>query len=125
MTVAEAIKRAEGLLPGDPAPEGEPDARWGAIIEVAEFIEGEPEAVWSFVERWGKHSDEDLRTAIATCILEHLLEHHFDLIFPRVEHLARSSRSFAITVQMCWSFGQTELPSNAAKFKRLQEELLI
>ena len=73
-----------------------------AIIAIANFIEDEPEAIWSFVERWGQHPDEDLRQAIATCVLEHLLERHFDLVFPRVKRLAESNEQFARTVAMCW-----------------------
>jgi hypothetical protein len=66
MTVQEAIAAAEKLLPGDAAPDGEIDPRWRAIIVVGEFIEDDPEAVWSFILRWGSSPDEDLRTAIAT-----------------------------------------------------------
>ena len=123
MTVTEAIHQAEVILPGIPAPEGELDPRWQAIIAVAEFIEDEPEAVCSFAERWGQHPNEDLRVAIATCVLEHLLEHHFDLVFPRAERLARSSRRFAQTVAMCWRFGESEHPANAAKLDELLREL--
>ena len=70
MTVQEAIADAESLLPGQPAAEGEVDPRWQAIIDVSEFIQTDPEPVWSFVSRWGSSPDEDLRMAIATCILE-------------------------------------------------------
>jgi hypothetical protein len=106
MTVFDAIEHADSLLPGAAAPDGERDPRWQAIIAVADFIENEPEAVWSFVERWGQHPDEDLRAAIATCLLEHLLERHFDIIFPRVKCLAESNEQFARTVTMCWPFGE-------------------
>jgi hypothetical protein len=102
MTVNEAIKNAEAILPGVASPEGQNDPRWQAIIAVADFIDDEPEAIWSFVERWGQHPDEDVRAAIATCLLEHLLERHFDLVFPRVKGLAESNEQFARTVAMCW-----------------------
>jgi hypothetical protein len=52
MTVQEAIARAEAVLPGHVAPEGESDPRWQAVIAVAEFIESDPEAEWSFALRW-------------------------------------------------------------------------
>ncbi len=123
MTVTEAIHQAEAILPGIPVPEGELDPRWQAIIAIAEFIKDEPEAVCSFAERWGQHPDEDLRVAIATCVLEHLLEHHFDLVFPRIERLARSSRPFAQAVSMCWLFGKTKNPANAETFGELLREL--
>jgi hypothetical protein len=75
MTVDEAISAAESILPGHAAPDGEIDARWQAIIAVSEFIEAEPEVVWSFARKWGAHPDDDLRMAISTCVLEHLLEY--------------------------------------------------
>jgi hypothetical protein len=123
MNVNEAIASAEAILAGKEAAEGEQDPRWHAIIAVGEFIETDPEPVWSFVERWGVHPDDDLRSAITTCLLEHLLEFHFDLIFPRMERLARSNRCFAENVGGCWLFGESELPENAARLHRLVEEL--
>lgn len=121
--VHNAIAAAEALLPGQPAAEGEIDARWQAIIEVGAFIDHEPRAVWDFVARWGRHKQADLRMAIATCLLEHLLEHHFDLIFPRVEALAQDDGNFADTFQMCSAFGQSEQPRNHKRWARLREEL--
>lgn len=85
MNVREAVEAAERVLPGTAAPDGVPDPRWQAIIEISEVIEGEPEPVWAFINRWARHADPDLRAAIATCFLEHLLEHHFAAFFPRVE----------------------------------------
>jgi hypothetical protein len=70
MTAKEAITEAESLLPGHAAPEGEIDPRMQAIIAVGEFVETEPEAMWSFVERWGASPDRELRAALATCLLE-------------------------------------------------------
>jgi hypothetical protein len=123
MTVRKAIKRAEKLLPGVAAPEGEIDPRWQRIIDVGTYIDSEPEAIWTFVERWGTHEDEDLRAAVATCLLEHLLQHHFETIFPRVERLASSSRLFADTFSRCYRLGQAELPANAARFDALMKKV--
>src|SRR5436190_5294957 len=92
--VRRAIARAETVLPGRPAPEGKRDPRWQAIIFVGEFIESQPEHVWEFAQRWGKHAQRDLRAAIATCLLEHLLEYHFDAFFPRVRGVALQSARF-------------------------------
>lgn len=120
MTVTEAIQKADSILPGLAAPDGEDDPRWQAIISIGEFVETQPDAVWGFVARWGKHPNEDLRSAVATCLLEHLLEHHFGLIFPRVERMVLASRRFAWTFCMCSQFGQATLPANARRFARLQ-----
>ena len=113
-SVQEKLAVAEQLLPGRTAPEGTEDARWQAIIEVAMFAEREPEAIWPFVLKWGSHEDEDVRAAIATCLLEDLLQYHFDLLFPRVAFAARSSEFFAKTTAMCWKFGEAAEPVRAA-----------
>jgi hypothetical protein len=123
MTVYEAIAAAERILPGHAAPDGVEDPRWQAVIEVGNFVSEEPEAVWPFVLRWGSHGDEDLRAAIATCLLEHLLEYHFDLIFPRVEAAARSNGCFAKTTAQCWKFGKVKEPERAERFDRLRAEI--
>ena len=122
MTVNEAIRRAEAVLPGRPAADDQIDPRWQAIIAVGEFIQTEPEAVWRFVERWAKHPNGDLRMAIATCLLEHLLEHHFALLFPRVERQVSRSTRFADTFSHCWKLGQAKTPRNAARFDRLLKQ---
>src|SRR5438132_10901317 len=64
------------------------DRRWQAAIRLGELVHPEPDAVWPVVARWGTSDDSDTRMAIATCVLEHLLEHHFEMLFPRVEQLA-------------------------------------
>jgi len=121
--VQRAIDRAESILPGTPAPEGKRDPRWQAIIRISEFIETQPEAVWKFAHRWGKHAQADLRMAVATCLLEHLLEHHFDALFPRVRRAALESARFANSLELCAPFGQAELPKNAARIDRLKRDL--
>ena len=122
MDIDETIRRAEAVLPGQVAPEGAEDPRWQAIIAIGEFIENEPDAVWDFVKRWGCHENEDLRMAIATCLIEHLLEFHFDLLFPRVERMARSNRRFADTLSSCWKFGQAEKNPNVERLDLLLKE---
>ena len=101
----EAVRRAEQLLPGKPASDGAIDDRWQAIIAVGYFVDSEPETVWRFVERWGGHEDPDLRTAIAKCLLQHLLEHHTNAILPRARAAADRDARFADTLRRCWTFG--------------------
>jgi hypothetical protein len=123
VNVQETLAAAEELLPGRSAPEGAEDPRWQAIIQVAMFAEHEPEAIWPFVLKWGSHEDDDVRAAIATCLLEHLLEYHFDLLFPRIETAARLNLWFAKTTAQCWKFGQAKEPTHAARFDRLCSEI--
>jgi hypothetical protein len=123
MDVHEAIREAEAVLPGVPAAEGQEDARWQALIAVGQFIESDPDAVWEFIRRWGVNNDEDLRDAIATCLLENLLEYHFTTYFALVEQLALSDRLFRDTFRRCWQLGQAEEPGNAERFIALRARL--
>lgn len=122
MDVHEAICHAEALLPGEPAESGL-DPRWQAIIAVGEFVESDPEPVWELIARWGSYPQDDLRDAIACCLLEHLLEHHFTDYFPRVEERAKTDPLFVGTFLRCWQFGQSEEPSNATRFNSLKAQL--
>ena len=97
-SVDEAIDHANAVLPGVAVPDGEIDPRWQAIIAVAEFIDSEPDAVWSFAAHWGIHQDPDLQAAVATCLLEHLFEHQFERVFARTADLARANRNSCASV---------------------------
>ena len=119
MAVQTAIKREERILLGHPAADAAKDPRWQAIIKVGEFIEDEPSEVWKFARKWGSHANKDLRAAIATCLVEHLLECHFAQIIPLVELACDESKRFADTTAMCWEFGQTETSENRRRFRRL------
>jgi hypothetical protein len=120
MEVREAIRNAEAVLPGEPTPDRQLDPRWQAISRVSDSIESDLNPIWVFVARWGCHHQEDLRDAIATVLLEHLLECHFDLIFPHVCELAATDVFFADTFCRCWKFGQSEQPENARRFDELK-----
>ena len=123
MDVKEAIKRAELLLPGEPSPEDSLDPRWQAIIKIADYIQSEPEDVWDFICTWGCHPQEDLKDAIATCLLEHLLELHFADYYPLVENMALTNSEFADTFLRCWKFGQSEDDKNASQFDAIRKRL--
>ena len=122
-TLNQSIKEAERLLPGIPAPEGELDPRWQAIIRIEAYIDTDPDKVWFFIRKWGVHPNEDLRTAIATCLLEHLLENHFDKFFPKVRKACQESKRFAFTFEMCHKFGQATQGKNLDAFNELQTKL--
>ncbi|MDC0935541.1 hypothetical protein OAS39_04580 [Pirellulales bacterium] len=119
MTASEAISAANALLPGPG--DDNLDGRWQAIIKIGEYIESEPEAVWTFVQCWGGHDIEDVRDAVATLLLEHLLEHHFARIMPRVLRAVEGDPMFADMFCRCWKYGQAASPENAAEFDRVQE----
>lgn len=121
-----AIAKANAILPGRPAPPGERDPRWQAILRVGEFIESHPEQVCEFALHWAKRRGWDLGAAIHCCLIEHLLEHHFDLLFPRMRDAARRHARVAEhfdNPNPIFLFGQAELPKNVARLKRLAREL--
>ena len=122
MEVHEAIRAAEALLPGEPVDDGE-DPRWQAIIAVGEHVEADPDPVWEFILRWGGHAQADLRDAVACCLLEHILEYHFDAYFLRVEASALADAMFADTFGRCSRFGQAQEPANAARADLLAARL--
>jgi hypothetical protein len=121
--VQRAIAVAERILPGKPAPDGAYDIRWQALMKIEDFIEFEPDAIWPFVLKWGCYEDEDLRAAVATLLLEHLLEYHFDLIFPKVESAVRSNSLFAKTFKICWKLGEAKESERSERFDRLRASL--
>src|SRR5436190_18143765 len=96
LTLGEAVRAADAVIEAT-STESESDLRWKAVIAVGEHIRDRPVEVWNFIRRWGSDHIEDLRSAIACCLLEHLLEHRFDRFFPRGEELAITDQLFADT----------------------------
>ncbi|HEX7858730.1 MAG TPA: hypothetical protein VF773_00225 [Verrucomicrobiae bacterium] len=98
--------------------------RWQAAIALGEFAKSRPEKIWPLVLKHGSRRHADARMAIATCVLEHILEHHFDTFFPRVAQAALSSRWFGDTFNSCWLMGEAKLPNNAKRWRKLQRDLI-
>ena len=83
------------------------DCRWQALIVVGEFIGTKHEDVWKVICRYGTSNDDDMRTGVATVLLEHLLEHHYNRYFLLLkEKILRSSPMLGDTLSMCAYFGQ-------------------
>jgi hypothetical protein len=121
MDVHQAIAAAEAVLPGRAAPAGEKDSRWEAMIAIAGFLADDPEPICAFIIRWGSYADADLQSAVASVLLEHLLELHFTRFFPAIEAQVRRNTVFADTFSRCWKFGQADEAPNAARFDALLE----
>ncbi len=122
MSVRETIAEVEAILPGKAAPDGELDPRWQGIMRIEDFIPEEPDAVWAFVLRWGCHEDEDLRTAVATLLLEHLLACHFAGFFAKVTTAVEGNVLFGDTFARCWKIGQSKQEAHAKLFDDLQKK---
>ena len=99
------------------------DCRWQAIIIVGEFIETHPSGVWKVVVRYGRSEDDDMRSAVATVLLEHLLEYHFQTFFPRVKRETFRSPLFADTLARCSAFGQAK--RNWQKVERVLKQVRV
>jgi hypothetical protein len=125
--VNRAIQRAERLLPGRPVAAGKVDPRWRAIIRVGTFIDSHPQEVCRFAIKWAKRArGHDLAAAIYCCLIEHLLERHFDVIFPLFREAALKNARVAdyfYPYSPYFKLGQTEMPKNVARQKRLSREL--
>jgi hypothetical protein len=94
---------------------------WQAAIALGEFCESNPNLIWPLVLKWGSCDFEDTRAAIATCVLEHILEYHFADYFPLVkEEVLKDNRNFADTFSQCSKFGQ----SLEKKFEKLMSKAL-
>jgi hypothetical protein len=119
MNIQAAIRKAERVLPGKPAPDGKRDPRWQAIMKIEDHIPEHPDEVWLFARKWGTHGNADLRAAIAVLLLEHLLADHFALIFPRVKSACCESKRFSDTFLRCWQLGQAKEPQYARHFSAL------
>src|SRR5688500_16895938 len=122
MDVYDALCEANAVLADRPANEA---GDWHAVIAVGEFVESDAEPIWELIRRWANSLNQDTRAAMATCLVEHLLEYHFVEYFPKVERLAVTDPLFADTFSRCWQFGQSEHPGNSERFKALKARLLL
>ena len=76
------------------------DPRWQAIIKIGEFIESEPEVIWAFIYEARQTYDEDLQSALACCLLEHLIEAHPEYKL-RSQELAARDKGFRKLFKLC------------------------
>lgn len=83
-------------------PDTDNTCRWQAMIVVGEYIKSQPERVWRIVEAYGAHRSADMRAAVATVLLEHLIDENPSRYRPRAEALAARSNRFAETLRTCW-----------------------
>ena len=100
----------------------DPDStcRWQATIVVGEFIVTHRDHVWRIAHDLAKSPNADVRTAAATVLLEHLLEHHPKDMIPRFRaEIAAGDRRFAKSVASCSNFGNSR---TRVRIQRLLDE---
>src|SRR5690242_12677743 len=95
--------------------------RWAGAADLGEYVFARPEQAWPLVVEFGSSALEDMRAAIATCVLEHILEHHFDTYFPMlVSEIEQSDNHYlADTLSYCSKFGQAREFSRATRWDSL------
>jgi hypothetical protein len=93
---------------------------WTAAVEAGELIASRPDEVWELILDYGSRENADMRQAISSCMLEHLLEHNFERYFGRLEESINSgNKNLGQTFSLCWKFGQSNAESNALRWDRL------
>lgn len=70
-------------------------------------------------EGWVGHEQVDVRSAIATCLLEHLLERHFEHVFPAVEKAVGREELLRDTLGRCFKLGRALDTPNARRMDDL------
>lgn len=75
--------------------------RWGALTMAGQLAEAHPKIVWPMVARFGRAKDGDIRLGVACCVLEHVLESHFEKYLPRAMRLALRDPRFEETLGFC------------------------
>lgn len=118
----DCIQTADQVLRTEPASEASPSPRWQAVIAVGEYLRetDEPELICDFIERWGTSNDDDIRAAIACCLLEHLIELHFEATFHRIESKVKKNWNFADCFRTCWSNVRGS-PSHRKRYDNLKK----
>lgn len=98
--------------------------RWAAAAELSEYVFEQPDLIWPMVPRLGSSEVEDIRQAIATNALEHILERHFEAFFPALEsEISKGNENLRDTLRLCWKFGESLEPSRARRWEALVSRL--
>lgn len=93
---------------------------WNAAEIMGEYAEHHPSAIWCLTLIHASSADTEVRQAIATCVLEHILEYHFDTFFDLIENAIQGGdERLRDTLKICWKFGQADLPKNRNRWDRL------
>jgi hypothetical protein len=97
--------------------------RWAAAEAATEYAYTEPEKIWPLVIQFGSSDELDLRQAIASCVLEHVLEHHFETFFPHLEAAIRGGNAhLRHTLKLSWKLGRSEITANSERWDALLSE---
>jgi hypothetical protein len=81
------------------------DCRWQSIIIIGQFLDIRQQDIWEIILRFGSSNDSDMRTAIATILLEHFFEHNPDSFDKRFmdlkEEIHKGNKNLLDTLSLC------------------------
>jgi hypothetical protein len=78
------------------------NCRWQSLIVIGEYLNEYPEDIFHIIIKYGSSKDEDMRTAIATILLEHLLEKNFRKHFNLYKKFSENDSYLLDTLSKCW-----------------------
>lgn len=93
------------------------DVRWQAFIVVGEFMESKPQEVCNIIVTYGASDDEDVRTAVGTVLLEHMIAgRHYGMCMTALKEALRREEGDLLrsTIRQCENF------TSQSGWKRLQ-----
>lgn len=84
------------------------DCRWQSLIVIGHYMDKRVKETWDIIIKYGNSEDEDMRSAIATILLEHFFEKDIDSKNWYLEDLRQKiSReeysNLKKTLRICWS----------------------
>ncbi len=98
------LKMADRLIP-----DRNNNLRWRALVLAGWYIDEFPSKVWPFVVKYGAVPNKDIRMGVACCLLEHVLQYHYDTYLPETEKLLFTDKNHIYTLRSCLCFGEEEL----------------
>jgi hypothetical protein len=78
------------------------NCRWQSLIIIGEFLDKYPNDIFNLIVKYGSSKDEDMRTAVATILLEHLLEKDFKKYFSLYKNISKDNSYLLDTLSKCW-----------------------
>jgi hypothetical protein len=92
---------------------------WSACAVLSYFVDRFPGQLFELIRAVVTGSSDDQRTALATCLLEHLLERNFDEIVKSIaeERNAQLRFDLADVLSRCWPCGEAK---RSAKWQKLE-----
>ena len=89
------------------------DCRWQAIIIIGEFLNTRQDDIWNIIITHGSSDNSDIRTAIATVLLEHFFEENSNLFDAKFEtiskEISKGNKNLIDTLSIC----RFDLPENS------------